>query len=129
MFPSVQARKMIFLLLEISLAMAAVYHGVGLFYKIDGSPLIRHAIFVGLDLFCVYGFLKGRKYFVFFFAAFTVQQYYTHGQHLIEMWINQGEIHWISVFVLVLLPLGLICLIAEWLQSFVHGIFTNPNVQ
>jgi hypothetical protein len=129
MLRSIRVRQNIFLLLETALSVAALYHGVGLFYKIDSSPVLRHALFAGLDLFCVYGFLKGRTYFVFFFTAFTVQQYYTHGKYLIEMWINQREIHWISVFVLVLLPVGLICLIADVLQSSVDGIFTNPNVQ
>ncbi len=129
MLRSIQVRRKIFYLLEVALSIAAVYHGVGLFYRIDGSTVLRHALFVGLDLFCVYGFLTVRPYFVFFFTAFTLQQYYTHGRYLIEMWIHQHEIHWISVAVLVLLPAGLICLIADVLQSTVDGVFTNPNVQ
>ena len=129
MFRSIQVRKRIFLLLEVALSIAAIYHGAGVFYKIDGSPVLRHMLFACLDLFCVYGFLKGRTYFVFFFSAFTAQQYYAHGKYLMAMWIDQGEIHWISVIVLVLLPVGLICLIVNVLHSSIDGVFTNPDVQ
>lgn len=129
MLCSAQVRIKISLLLGISLAIAALYHVAGLFYNLDDSSVLRHAIFIGLDLFCVYGFLKRPKYFILFFMAFTLQQYYTHGQYIIEMWISNNKIHWISVSVLVLLPIGLLFLIVDLWHSSIQSIFSNPNAK
>lgn len=113
---STQLRKKIFRLLQIALTIAAIYHLAGLFYRVDAASVTRHAIFVVSDLLCVYGFVKRPKYFVFFFTAFTVQQYYTHGQYLIHIWLNEERIHWVSVLVLSLMPTGLICLVQEMIH-------------
>ncbi len=126
---STQRDKKIFILLEIALAIAAVYHLSGLFYRVNDSSVLRHAAFAGIDLFCVYGFLKRPKYFILFFTVFTLQQYFSHGPYLINTWISHGEVHWISLFVLILLPLGWISLIRDSLRSSAQGFFTNHNTQ
>ena len=113
---SILVRMKIFRLLQIALTIAAIYHLAGLFYRVDAAPVTRHAIFVVSDLLCVYGFVKRPRYFVFFFTAFTVQQYYSHGQHLSNMWVNEERIHWVSVLVLTLMPTGLICLVKEMIH-------------
>jgi hypothetical protein len=118
MIYSIQSRKRVFLLLRISLSIAALYHLTGIFYKVNDATVLRHAVFVALDSFCVYGFFKRPRYFVFCFAAFTLHQYVNHGTYLINVWIGKHEIHWISVFVLALIPAGLVCLIDEYFQSF-----------
>ncbi len=113
MLYSVDARNKIFLLLQIALTIAALYHFAGLFFKVNDASVVRHATFVVTDAFCVYGFLKRPKYFVFFFAAFTLQQVYAHGQYLVQLWMSEDKIHWVSVIVLTLLPIGLFGLIAD----------------
>lgn len=94
--------------------MAGTYHFVGVFYKVDESPIWRHLLFVGINIFCVYGFLKRPKYFVFFIALLYVQQCYSHGTYMFNLWIKTKQIHWISAFDLLLLPIGLICLIEDF---------------
>ncbi len=117
MYCSIRLRRKIFRLLQIAFTIAAIYHLVGLFYRVDTAPVTRHAIFVVSDLLCAYGFVKRPKYFVFFFMAFTIQQYNAHGQYLIHMWLNEERIHLVSILVLILMPIGLICLVME----FIHG--------
>ena len=114
MFYSVQARRKIFLMLQIALTIAGLYHFAGLFYQVNDASVSQHATFVVVDFFCVYGFWKRSGYFIYFFAAFTMQQYYSHGQYLIHLWMSEDKIHWISIVVLALMPTGLFCLIAEW---------------
>jgi hypothetical protein len=92
---------------------AATYHFTGIFYKINNSPVWRHALFVVIDLFCVYGFLKRPRYFIYLYSILIIQQYYSHGQHLINLWNLEHKIHWISLAVLVLIPIGWICLLAD----------------
>jgi hypothetical protein len=94
--------------------LAGIYHFVGVFYKVDESPIWRHLLFVGINLLSVYGFLKLPKYFVFFIALLFVQQCYSHGTYLVNLWIKTKQIHWISVFDLFLLLIALICLIADY---------------
>lgn len=118
MIYSIQSRKKVFWLLRISLTIAALYHLTGLFYKVNDATVLRHAVFVTLDSFCVYGFFKRPRYFVFCFAAFTLHQYLNHGTYLIDWWISKQEIHWISFFVLAVLPIGLVGLIEEYSQPF-----------
>ena len=118
MIYSVQSRKIIFLLLRISLTIAALYHVTGLFYTINDATVLHHAVFVALDTFCVYGFARRPRYFVFCFAVFTIQQYFSHGNYLIDIWKSKNEVHWISVFVLTLMSVGLLFLIKEYSQSF-----------
>jgi len=106
-------RKKLFVVLAIFSLLAAIYHLTGVFCKINESPVWRHALFVGINLFCVFGFLKRPNYFIYFFCLLFLQQYYSHGRHLIKLWHAQHAIHWISLFVLIALPVGLICLLED----------------
>ena len=117
MLRSIRVRQSVFLVLQVALTLAALYHFAGLFYKVNDAPFVRHAAFVVIDLFCVYGFRKRPRYIVFFFAPFTLYQYYTHGLHLIRLWTTENRIHWISVLVLAILPVGLIFLVLDLLRS------------
>ena len=99
--------------------MAGVYHFIGLFYKINDAPIWRHVLFVLVDFYCVYGLLKRPKYFVYFFLIMTIQQYYSHGFQLIENWNAAHKIHWVSLFILVLFPIGLWFLYIE--QKSIEG--------
>ena len=93
---------------------AAGYHVTGMFYKIDTAPVWRHLLFAVISLFCVYGILKRPSWFIWFFGVLLVQQYYSHGLYLFTLWREQQKIHWISVLVLILLPIVLLCLVDEY---------------
>jgi len=92
---------------------AAIYHFIGIIYTINDSPVWKHSLFVVIDLFFVYAILKRTKYFVYLFSFFLLEQYYSHGTYLIDIWSEKHQVHWISVFILILLPIALICLIEE----------------
>src|SRR5882724_11304852 len=85
-------------------ALAAVYHLIGVFTPINSSPAWRHFIFVVINSFCVYGLLKRPEYFTFFFLFLMTQQFYSHGKSIIDQW-NEGRIDWISIVVLILMPM------------------------
>lgn len=111
-------KNKIFIVLAVFITIAAVYHLLGIFYNLDHLPVWRHAIFMTVDLFCVYGLIKRPGYFVVLFIVFTIQQYYSHAPYLVETWQNQHAIHWKSVFVLALLPIALTLLIADYFSQF-----------
>lgn len=104
---------MLFKLFAILAIVAAVYHFAAIFYKLDESPHWRHILFIGVSLFCFYGVVKRPQYFIYFIAVLLLQQYYSHGPYLIKLWIEQGRIHWISVFDLLLLPVLFICFVED----------------
>lgn len=86
------------------LGVAAAYHFIGMFGKVNNDPPWRHALFVGIDLLFAYGLLRRPPYFSWLFLAFLVQQYYTHGGKLLHRWEQQRTVDWISLVVLVTLP-------------------------
>ena len=111
---SAKTRSVLFVLFAMVFILAAIYHLVLTVYKVDDTPVWRHLLFVVIDLFCAYGSLKRSKYFLYFIAPLLIQQYYSHGTYLINMWNEKRQIHWISVFDLLLFPIGLICLIEDY---------------
>lgn len=113
MLVSPKIRSKVFIVFAVLAVLAGIYHLVGVFFRINESPGWRHALFVAINIFCVYGFLKRPKYFVYFVALLVVQQFYSHGSYMMNLWIEKGQIHWISVFDLLLLPIALFCLIDD----------------
>ena len=107
---SPKIRNILFLVFAVLTVLIAAYHFLAIFNKFDNSPTWRHFLFVGINLFCTYGVLKRPKYFVYFVAILLVQQYYSHGAYLVNLWLEKGQIHLQSVFVLLLFPIALICL-------------------
>lgn len=95
-------------------SVAALYHLVGIFFKINDASIFRHVLFVVIDIYCVYGFLYRHNLFIIFLSILTIQQIYTHGLHLFVTWDFEQKIHWISVAVLILMPLGMIKVIREY---------------
>jgi hypothetical protein len=94
-------------------ALAAGYHVLGIIYEVDDKPVWKHLIFVVIDLFFVYGLHKRTKYFIYIFAIFLLQQYFSHGNYLLLLWQEKHKVHWISLFILIILPIVLICLYEE----------------
>jgi hypothetical protein len=114
MILSGNTKKILFYAFAALSLVAAIYHFTGIFYKVNNSPVWRHTIFVVVDVFCIYGFLKRPRFFFFFYCILIIQQYYSHGLHLIHSWNLEHQIHWISFAVVVLMPIGFICLLAEY---------------
>jgi hypothetical protein len=110
---SLKTRDILFKVFAGFACLTGAYHLVGVFYKVDESPFWRHLIFVGINIFCVYGFLKRPKYFLYFVALLFIQQCYSHGTDIVNLWHQTKKIDWISVFDLLFLLLGLICLIED----------------
>lgn len=107
-------RKILFYTVALFFFIAAIYHAVGIFYKVNDVPVWRHALFVAINLFCVYGLLKRPRYFLYFFCVLIIQQYLSHGSQLINLWYMEHRIDWISLAVLVLLPIGLLGLLDDF---------------
>jgi len=92
---------------------AVLFHIGGMFCHFNGCPWWRHLIFVGVDLFIVYGILKRPQYFIYIFMVFLMQQYYSHGSALVHLWKVQQRVDWISLLVIVYLPIVLAFLIVD----------------
>jgi len=83
----------------------AIYHFVGIFYKINDSSVWRHILFIVICIVCVYGLSKRPFWFIFFFFLLVLQQLYSHGSYLVWFWQNEHRIHWISATVVIAMPI------------------------
>jgi uncharacterized membrane protein len=110
---AIKTRILLFKIIACLFFLAAIYHSIGIFCQVDQSPPWRHSIFVVINLFGVYGFLKRPNYFIYFVALLFIQQCYSHGTYMVNLWIQTKQIHWISVIDLIVLPIGLVCLFEE----------------
>lgn len=97
---------------------AAFYHFAGIFIHVNDASVLRHALFVMIDMYCIYGFVFRPRYFNLFFSVLTIQQIYTHGSQLAMLWSLEHRIHWISLAVIILIPLGLAKLITEYFTEY-----------
>jgi hypothetical protein len=75
----------------------AIYHFIGIFYKINDSSALRHSLFVLINLFCIFGFFKRPKYFAVFLTFLLIQQFYSHGGDIIGYYRQVHKIDWISI--------------------------------
>lgn len=116
--PSLFNRPLLFKFGAFLSSIAAIYHFIGIFYPISSAPPYRHALFVLVNLFCTYGFLKRPKLFVVFFSFLFVQQLYSHGGSLIQEWTASGSIDKIDLLVVILIPVFFINLLLEWKVNF-----------
>ena len=106
-------KNTLFVVFAIFFIIPAIYHLVAVFYQLNTSPIWRNLLFVGINLFGAYGVLKRPAYFLYFFAALLLQQFYSHGSDLIDMWDLQHKIDWISLSVLVVMPVIFVFLILD----------------
>ena len=106
-------KNKLFIIFSILFVFAAMYHAAAIFIKLNDSPAWRNIFFVLINLFCVYGLLIRRKYFIYFFGLLLVQQLYSHGSSLINSLEADGKLDWRNIAVLSILPFIFICLIAD----------------
>lgn len=108
-----KAREVYFKLFALFCFITALYHVVGVFYKINDAPPLRHLLFVGVNLFCAYGILKRPTYFVYAFGVLLVQQYYSHGGSVVHTWVEKNQVDWLSVVVLIALTVAMVCIVQD----------------
>ena len=109
------SRKSLFRIISILFVGAAVYHAAVFFHPAfrSGGAHWRHAVFFLIDLVCAWFLLKRPRWFVFAFGALTLETLYGHGMHAWMMWNTHGQIDWLSVCVLIVVPLTLALLIED----------------
>jgi hypothetical protein len=91
---------------------AMLYHIIGVIKPFDATPAWRHGLFVGINIICIYGFIKKPYWFIWFFALLMLQQFYSHGSHFMHL-LSQQKFGWIDFCVLLLMPAGFILLFIE----------------
>jgi hypothetical protein len=99
---------------------AAFYHFIGIFYKLNSSPVWRHILFIVINIVCVYGLLNRPLWFIFFFFLLLIQQLYSHGGDILWHWQHEHRIDWISVGVVILMPAIFVLLL--WDRKRMSGI-------
>ena len=87
------------------------------FFKVNTSPLWRNILFIVINLLVAYGLLKRPSYFLYVFVLLMIQQFYSHGSDLVNLWNIQHKIDWMSLLVIVILPVILIFLILDKLDK------------
>jgi len=110
---SSRTRNILFTACVILAVFALIYHLIGIFYKINDSPVWRHALFIFINIICVYGLLKKPGWFTWFFGILLLQQWYSHGSYIGWYWKNEHRIDWISVAVVLLMPAVFMLLLSE----------------
>jgi len=100
---------------------AALYHTVGLFHHVNDAPRWRHALFIAIDLVCVFGFLRRPRWFVWFFAVLAVQQWSSHGGSLLRKFAEEGHLSWIDLGGVIFMMSALICLIIDARRKSEHA--------
>jgi hypothetical protein len=101
-------------LFVIMFSVAAIYHLIGFFIRINDASEHRHLLFALIDLYCVYGFYDRHRVFYLFFTTLTLHQLFTHTMYLFTMWQVEQQIQWVSICVIILMPLGLVKLVIEY---------------
>ena len=111
--------NIIFILFAILSLLAIFYHLRGIFWPNEITPAWRHVLFISINGICIYGFLKRPEWFIWFVGLLTLQQWYSHGSYAIELWQEKHVIHWISVGIIVLMPVAFVLLLLERRKGFI----------
>jgi hypothetical protein len=73
----------------------------------------RHGLFVAIDSLFAALLLLRPRWLVFPFSVLTIYSLYSHGSHASTWWHIEGRVDWLSLGVVVVLPVMLIALILE----------------
>lgn len=84
---------------------SAIIHLFGFFGLMEGNNY-RHLFFVFLNIWCIYLMQKRPLFLFYLFPILLIQQYYSHGLHLYNCYVDKGEIRVLDVFVLIVLPIA-----------------------
>ncbi len=112
-----KSKQKLFITFAFLFALASIYHLAAVFFKIhpdvSGSSAARNILFVIINFICVYGMLKRPAWFIYCFPALLVQQLYSHGSGLINSWNEKGKMDWLSLIVVLILPVIMFFLIKD----------------
>jgi len=111
----------IFIVFAVFFAVSAIYHLVALFFKINTSPLWRNLLFIVINLLVAYGLLKRPAYFIYLFILLMLQQFYSHGSDLVNLWNLQHKLDWMSLLVFIILPVIFVFLLLDKLGKLNDG--------
>jgi hypothetical protein len=108
-------RETIFRIFAILFVAAAFYHGIGYFFPklVVPSPHWRHGVFILVNLIGVWLILWRPPWAILPFAALTVQQLNGHIKRGLHWWTAHQRIDWLSIGVVIILPIALFLLIQE----------------
>jgi hypothetical protein len=109
--------KKVFYLFAAFFTAAALYHFAGLFYPGNEAPVWRHALFVCINLFMASCMLQRPKWFVFVFFILLVQQLYSHGSSLLQVYNQTNQISGIDLAVVIATPVMFAVLVADALHT------------
>ncbi len=116
-----RSRTLAFRLAAAASVFAAFYHATAIampeFGRLaypPGYPLWRHIVFVLIDGNLGWLLLRRPIWLIWPYAALTVQAAASHGGAAWMMWRQNGRIDWISIVVVIGLPLVLGLLYVEW---------------
>jgi hypothetical protein len=109
------APKSIFRLFALLFLAAATYHLLGWLVPAAGIPGLpwRHALFVAIDSIVAILLLRPQRWLVLPFALLTLQLLYSHGSDTWRLWHMERRVAWISVGVVVMMPIMLAVIIRE----------------
>ena len=115
---SVTSERTLFAGFGLASLVAAAYHAAVLAGQLPnlGGSSLRHACFVALGLVGLGGFRRRPTWFAYGFVALTLQQLVAHGTRAWSWWSANGSIDWLSLPVLVLMPIASAMLLCEVLQ-------------
>jgi hypothetical protein len=105
--------KIIFIVFALFFLISAGYHLVALFFKVNTSPVWRNLLFIVINLLVAWGLLKRPAYFIYLFILLMLQQFYSHGSDLVNVWNLQHKVDWMSLLVFIILPVILVFLVLD----------------
>jgi|SRR5215475_10502440 len=93
---------------------AALFHLYGFVTSAGDTKLMAfHGAFVLIDPVTAYFLLRRPSWFLYAFAALTVQQIYSHGMDALNAWREAQSVDVISLFIIVFMPVLLALLIYD----------------
>src|ERR1700709_2714456 len=108
----INSRDGFFLVFRIIGVFIGFYHANKYFFP-EGEDAFRHLVFVGISAIGVYGLWKRPYWFIYFFCALMLQQFYSHGGSAIKQWQIKHTIDWVSIAIVLLMPVIFIALLKE----------------
>ena len=105
--------SIIFIVAAIASFAALLFHLKGIFYPSVETPAWRHVVFIAVNSICIYGVIKRPGWFIWFVGLLTLQQCYSHGSYAIELWQKQHSVHWVSVCVVIFMPVLFVLLLID----------------
>lgn len=105
--------KIIFIVFAVFFILSAVYHLVAVFARVNDSPVWRNLLFTGINLFVAWCLLKRPPWFIYLFAVLLIQQIYSHGSDFLTLWNAQHKIDWMSLGVVLIMPVIFVFLLLD----------------